>query len=46
MTPEKRKLFFLLAIAAAVAGSYLEVLRHDKMKEHTAAGAPGAAPAP
>jgi hypothetical protein len=40
MTPEKRKLFFLIAIAAAVAGSYIEVLRHEKAKSAPAAAAP------
>jgi hypothetical protein len=33
MTPEKRNLFVSLAILAAAIGSYLEVVRHEKMKQ-------------
>jgi hypothetical protein len=45
MTPEKRKLFFLIAIAAAVAGAYLEVLRHEKLEKSEKAHLTGVPPA-
>ena len=47
ITPEQRKLFFLIAILAAAAGSYMEVMRHEKLKEQRAtppAAAPEGAP--
>lgn len=45
MAPEKRKLFFLIAILAAAAGSYMEVLRHEKLDAQKARPAPSTAPA-
>jgi hypothetical protein len=46
MTPDRRKLFLFIAIVAAAAGSYMEAMRHQRLKEQRANPASSAAPAP